>query len=52
MTSKLQLVTNVTRGFCTRNKATKMKGVFFWVKNKKINQQLNLSIMEEKLYLA
>jgi hypothetical protein len=29
MIGKLQLVTNVTRGFCTINKAIKMKGGFF-----------------------
>jgi hypothetical protein len=50
MIGKLQLVTTVTRGFCTRNKATKMKGIlFFLVKNLKSNQQLNFFIMGEKL---
>jgi hypothetical protein len=32
MISKLKLVTNVTRGFCTRNKAIKMKEFVFWSK--------------------
>jgi hypothetical protein len=36
MIGKLQLVTNVTRGFCTRKKAIKMKGVFFFGQKLKI----------------
>jgi hypothetical protein len=30
MIGKLELVTIVTKGFCTRNKATKMKGILFF----------------------
>jgi hypothetical protein len=48
MIGKLQLVINVTRGFCTRNKVIKIKE-FFFSENLKYNQQLNLFIMGEKL---
>jgi hypothetical protein len=41
MIGRLLLVTNVTRGFCIRNKATKMKGVlFFWSKIKNLIDNL------------